>query len=139
MLAQGKGIELVLMNRQTGDVYQSRARAPLSPICYVSGLPTGSYFIVELRLPVGNMTFRNSTKEMAAHFGSIEVEAGRAFYLGSFQGKQKIGSKNVVSLVAVDSIPTSKLVEVLEKDGGRWSAGDFEYVGPELGLEVMVY
>ena len=139
MSAQGKGIKLVFLNRQTGQAYRSEARAPLSPICYVSDLPAGSYFIVDLRLPIGNLEFRNSTEEMAAHFGSIDVETGQAYYLGSFRGKQKVGFKNVVSLATVDSVPTNKLAEVLRDDGGRWSAEDLMYVGPTVGSEVMLY
>ncbi len=138
MLSKGYGLQLVFMNRTTGRAYPTQSRTRLSPISFAV-LPEGDYVIVELRLPIGELLLQNSTTEMGAHFGSIYVENGHAYYLGSFQGQQKVGLKNTVSLVVVDTTPTAKLEMVLKKDGISRSVDDYKYVGPPVGVELMVY
>lgn len=138
MLSKGYGLQLVFMNRATGQAYRTKSRTKLSPIAFAV-LPAGDYFVVDLRLPIGSLLFRNATMEMSEHFGSISVAQGEAYYLGSFRGKQKVGFRNTVSLVVIDTTPTAKFQDVLIKDGSALQAAVFKYVGPPVGEELLVY
>ena len=106
---KGSGIIVELTHLGIKEKVRSISLGKMSDHSVVLHVKEGTYLVTGIELPIGGLMFKNYGQEVARHFGPINVEAGKRYYLGNYAGKQKIGRKNTVSLTFVDSTVPDKL------------------------------
>ncbi|MBP5637775.1 MAG: hypothetical protein J6X25_09750 [Bacteroidales bacterium] len=85
--SSGNGVILFLTNVDTGEEYRSRAIRNMSKDIVVEDLPAGKYIVTYMDIPFGSGGFVNKGEEVGEYFGILELEAGKAYYLGTYKSK----------------------------------------------------
>lgn len=132
-------MELVLVNLNDKTTHIAKPKLGFSKYGYAQNLDPGRYLVVEIRVPVGNVKFTNSSQELHAYFGEISLGENALYYLGDYTGKQKIGFKDVMSMTKTDSLPPESLTELFSAPTSGWAGTKFEPIGPKVGDVLMVY
>lgn len=79
----GQGMAVMLQNTGNNAIYSSPA--PQSKDGFLQ-VPPGKYVVSRIEVPVGNQLYINWSKRLADYFGTLNLEAGKTYYLGNFKG-----------------------------------------------------
>ncbi|MGB3799417.1 MAG: hypothetical protein WA952_06345 [Lewinella sp.] len=139
LAASGKGITITITNVRTGQSYVSRPLGPLSNHSVLQNVVPGQYLVTRLDLPVGSLTFTNQSEQLADYFGTLDFRSGEKYYLGNFRGRQRIGTRNILTLQLAESEVPEKLVEKVEDQSTGYSDAAFILISPPTESQLMVY
>lgn len=138
-LQTGYGIEITMTNIKTKQSCVSESLGPISPHSVIQNLPAGSYLITQIKVPLGDLMYTNSSEVVKEFFGILEIEEEKNYYLGYFSGTRKVGKKDVFILrIDDESIPQELLKKLLNK-GIDLNIEDFIKTYPYDTDELMMY
>ncbi len=135
----GNGVTITLTNVRDGRSYTSQSLGMLSNHAILQNVPPGDYIVTRLELPIGNLIFKNASEELVDYFGPLPIKAGEKYYLGNFEGKQRIGTRNILSLRLADPAVPEKLVEKVSARSTGYGDAAFILISPPAESQFMVY
>ena len=125
----GYGIMIRVENVETHQQYDSKSLSGFSKDAVIPNLPAGTYNVVRIEVPVGDIKFMNWSQELKEYFGSIVIEPNKKYYLGSYLcGFSGPLSNRVFELSLESHEISSNLISVVSKAG--WNDGDFIQLNP---------
>jgi len=137
--SQGYGIEITLVNINTQQKLVSKSFSSISPHSVIQNIPPGQYYIKQISVPVGNITYISWSDSIRTFFGEIEIKPNSKYYLGDFSGTREVGKKNVLRLrIKNENIP-NEVIEKIEAENTGWKNGDFVKLYPYKTSDLLVY
>jgi hypothetical protein len=137
--AQGYGIEITLVNKNTQESFNSKSFSAISPHSIIQNIPPGTYYVKQISIPVGNITYISWSDSVRAFFGEIEIKPNSKYYLGNFTGTREVGTKNVLRLQIENLNIPDKVTEKIEAENTGWKNGDFIKLYPYKSEVLLVY
>lgn len=138
-LQSGFGLIITLTNVETKETYKSKSMGKISSHSIITDLPKGNYQVTKISLPLGEMIYENWSENLTTFFGVLQVEEGKNYYLGNFNGKRKVGSQDVFTLKIEDESIPEKLIKKLKKKGYQIESSDFQKTYPYSKDELLIY
>ena len=115
-LMKGYGITIHITNTETGEKFVSQSLGPISRYAVIEKVPAGEYAVTFAEIPIGEGAWRNWSPELQDLFGTFEVEAGKAYYLGTYEAtfEGKLDDRRFI-LSFKDNVVPQKLIKQLSK------------------------
>jgi len=82
---KGYGIVIHLTNVETGEEFESKSLGIMSRNAIIEYIPAGRYRITFAEVYLGDRSWSNNSTELQDFFGEIRLEAGRIYYLGTYE------------------------------------------------------
>ena len=119
----GSGIVFYIKNVETQEIIMSSSFGLMSNHSVITEVKPGIYRMIGIDLPVGGLVFKSRDKSISEYFGDIILEGGNRYYLGFYQGRQKIGLDRIVSIeLKSEEVPDKlrkKFIDSSDSDGSR--------------------
>ena len=125
----GYGITIRVENVETHQQFDSKTLSRMSKDAVISNLPAGTYHVVYVEVPVGDVVFKNWSPALKQFFGTITIEPNKKYYLGSYLGEFSGPLSDRAFELALENHEISNdITSVLSKGG--WNDGDFIILNP---------
>jgi hypothetical protein len=135
---KGLGIELTLVNIDTQENFVSKSLSPLSPHSIIQNISPGTYYVRQIKVPLGNITYTNRSDSVRSFFGQLIIESNTKYYLGSYTGTRKVGDKNAFFLKLSDQSVPKDIIDRININTG-WENGDYIKLCPADNKELIIY
>ena len=125
----GYGIIIRVENVETHQQYDSKSLSGFSKEAVIANLPAGTYNVVRVEVPVGDIKFINWSQELKEFFGTIVIEPNKKYYLGTYLcGFSGPLSNRAFEFSLENHEISNSLTSVISKAG--WGDGDFILINP---------
>ena len=132
----GHGISIKIENVETHQQYDSKTLTGFSKDAVIPNLPAGTYNVVRVAVPVGDVEFKNWSPAIKEYFGTIVIEPNKKYYLGSYRGEFSGPLSDRAFELVLDSHEISNdLNSVVSKAG--WNDGDWILHNP-VGTRIRI-
>ena len=128
----GFWIRIGIFNAETGKEYTSKILEPPSRNAVIEHVPAGKYVVEFIKIPIGDTSWENWSSELLDYFGTFEVKAGEAYYLGMYEVTNEGGNlndrkfvlsykddklpKDLVKQLRRRNLPTESLIPIVPRD-----------------------